>query len=97
MVTGPSVGGLLSNKTLLESSTLVSGVPKFPAASVNATLKVIWPSASVLRALYEKVQALPLLDGVTLPEFIGVPPLENVTTAAESVSLAVKVSVTTLL
>tara|TARA_B110000495_G_C22513679_1_gene314002 strand:- start:35 stop:391 length:357 start_codon:yes stop_codon:yes gene_type:complete len=75
----------------------VSALPAFPAASVNATLKVTAPSASPLPAVYTEVQAFPLFEVATLLEVISVPPLVNVIVAAESVSLAVKVTVTVLL
>ena len=91
------MGALRSNKTLLESSTVVSALPAFPAASVNAILKVTAPSASPFPGSYTDVQAFPLLEVATLLEAISVPPLVNVTVAAESVSLAVKVTVTVLL
>ena len=82
----PTVGAVLSNVTLLASSTVVSAVPTIPARFVKAMLNVTVPLASALLAVYDVVHVFSSklgLVGVFAP-VIGLLPDWNVTTGGET-------------
>ena len=73
----PAVGAVLSNVTLVASSTFGSSAPALPARSLKLILKVIGPAMSLAWATYAAWYAVPM-PGTTVTAFVtAVPPEKN--------------------